>query len=141
MTVTLADAFADTVFWVALVSRADQYHARAQAWAQRVTGRLVTTDAVLTETANTLSRPDWRNRAVDLIDHVLGRPDVDVMRTGLDLWARGWELYRQRTDKGWGLTDCLSFVVMGDLGLTDALTADEHFRHAGFRAVLLDDPE
>jgi hypothetical protein len=35
----------------------------------------------------------------------------------------------------------MSFVVMGDAGLTDALTADEHFRQAGFRAVLLEDPD
>jgi len=78
--------------------------------------------------------------AVALIDHILGRPDVEVVRTAPDLWARGWALYRQRPDKGWGLTDCLSFVVMNDMGLQDALTADDHFRQAGFRAVLLDSP-
>lgn len=106
-----------------------------------MTGRLITTDAVLTETAIALARPDWRAHAVGLIDHLLGRPDVEIVRTGADLWGRAWELYRQRPDKGWGLTDCLSFVVMGDLALADAMTADEHFRQAGFRAVLLDEPE
>ena len=141
MTATLTDAFADTVFWVALVVRADQHHARAQAWSQRVTGQLVTTDAVLTETANALARPDWRGHAVGLIDYLLGRADVTVVRTDPGLWGRGWELYGRRSDKGWGLTDCVSFVVMGDMGLTDALTADDHFRQAGFRAVLLEDPE
>jgi predicted nucleic acid-binding protein len=40
----------------------------------------------------------------------------------------------------WSLTDCTSFLVMRDAGLTDALTTDEHFRQAGFRAVLLEDP-
>ena len=140
MNPTLGDVFADTVFWIALLVRSDQYHARAQAWSQRVTGRMVTTDAVLTETANALARPDWRGPAVALIDHVLGRTDVTVVVTGPDLWNRGWDLYRRRPDKGWGLTDCLSFVVIGDAGLTDALTADEHFRQAGFRAVLLEDP-
>jgi predicted nucleic acid-binding protein len=29
---------------------------------------------------------------------------------------------------------------MQDRGLTAALTADEHFRQAGFRALLLDEP-
>ncbi|QDU21626.1 type II toxin-antitoxin system VapC family toxin [Urbifossiella limnaea] len=140
MTTPLGDVFADTVFWVALVVRADQYHARAQVWSQRVTGRIVTTDAVLTETANTLARPDWRSQAVALIDHLLGRADVEVVRAGADLWGRAWDLYRRRPDKGWGLTDCLSFVVMADIGLTDALTADDHFRQAGFRAVLLEEP-
>ncbi|MFV9677847.1 MAG: hypothetical protein ACNYVW_09390 [Methanosarcinales archaeon] len=39
-------------------------------------------------------------------------------------------------DQEWGLTDCISFIVMGNPGLTDALTADEHFEQAGFRALL-----
>ncbi len=140
MTAPLTDAFADTVFWIALVVRADQYHGSARAWSQRVTGRVVTTDAVLTETANALARPDWRAHAVSLIDHLLGRADVEVVRTGPGLWERAWNLYRQRLDKGWELTDCVSFVVMDELGLADALTADEHFRQAGFRAVLFEDP-
>lgn len=135
----LGDAFADTVFWVALVVRADQYHARAQAWSQRVTGRIVTTDAVLVETANALARPDWRGHAVTLIDRILSRPDVEV-RAASELWPRAWEMYCHRADKGWGLTDCMSFVAMADAELTDALTAGDHFRQAGFRAVLLEDP-
>jgi len=42
-------------------------------------------------------------------------------------------------DKEWGLTDCISFIVMGDHGLTDASTTDEHFEQAGFRALLRED--
>ena len=38
--------------------------------------------------------------------------------------------------KEWGLTDCISFIVMEDNGLTEALTTDEHFQQAGFRALL-----
>ncbi|MFM5956954.1 MAG: PIN domain-containing protein, partial [Dolichospermum sp.] len=42
----------------------------------------------------------------------------------------------QREDKEWGLVDCISFIVMQDRGITDALTADTHFQQAGFRALL-----
>lgn len=45
-------------------------------------------------------------------------------------------MYRDRADKEWGLIDCMSFVVMNDQGLTDALTADSHFSQAGFRVLL-----
>lgn len=141
MNVNLDDVFADTVFWIATIVRADQHHARAQAWSQRVTGRLITTDGVLTETANALARPDWRGHVVALIDQLRSRPEVFIVNTDATLWNRGFELYRARADKRWGLTDCVSFEVMGDLKLTAALTADEHFQQAGFRALLLEDPQ
>ena len=38
----------------------------------------------------------------------------------------------------WGLTDCISFTVMAEQLLTDAVTADEHFRQAGYRALLME---
>lgn len=136
---SLGDVFADSVFWIALVVKADQHHARSRAWSQRVTGRIVTTTGVLLEVANALSRPAWRAAAVELLDHIQSRPDIEVRPLDSALWSRGWGLYRTRPDKGWSLTDCMSFLVMAEAGLTDALTADEHFRQAGYRAVLLDD--
>jgi hypothetical protein len=54
-----------------------------------------------------------------------------------DNWfTAGIELYTSRPDKDWSLTDCISFVVMQDRGITDALTGDHHFEQAGFRALL-----
>jgi uncharacterized protein len=52
------------------------------------------------------------------------------------LLNRALQLYSERPDKTWGLTDCISFIVMWDRGLTDAVTADMHFVQAGFRALL-----
>jgi predicted nucleic acid-binding protein len=96
---------------------------------------------VLLETANTLARPNWRAQAIGLIDHLQQRLDVRIVPLQELLWQRGYALYRKRLDKGWSLTDCISFLVMQEAGINDALTADEHFRQAGFHAVLLDDPE
>jgi predicted nucleic acid-binding protein len=140
MTASLGDVFADTSYWLALLVKQDQYHSRAQAWTARITGCITTTAAVLLETANALARPAWRASAVALIEHLRQRDDVRVVPFEPALWARGWDLYRNRADKAWSLTDCFSFLVMQQTALTDALTADEHFRQAGFRAVLLEDP-
>ena len=140
MKVVLKDVFADTAFWIGLVVKQDQYHERAQEWSLRIVGRVTTTAAVLLETANALARPAWRSHAVDLIDHLQQRHDVDVLELSADLRNRGWDLYRRRPDKAWSLTDCVSFVVMEERGLIDALTVDGHFRQAGFRAVLLENP-
>jgi hypothetical protein len=49
---------------------------------------------------------------------------------------RGLALYAARPDKEWSLTDCVSFLVMQDHGVTEALTADHHFEQAGFVALL-----
>jgi uncharacterized protein len=140
MTQLLNNVFADTAHWIALVVKQDQYHARAKTWSRQVRGRIITTEAVLLETANGLARPVTRGAAVALIDHLHQSPEVSVVTVLPDLWRRGWDLYRGRPDKAWSLTDCISFLVMRDHGLTDALTTDDHFRQAGFRAVLLDEP-
>lgn len=50
------------------------------------------------------------------------------------------ELYRARPDKNWSLTDCLSFIVMEQRGLTEALTTDRDFEQAGLRALMLSLP-
>lgn len=63
-------------------------------------------------------------------------PAVRIVPAGRSLMSRGWELYSQRLDKEWSLTDCISFVIMEDRGIKDALTGDHHFEQAGFRALL-----
>lgn len=140
MTETGQNYFADTVFWIALIVKQDQYHERARQWALRISGRITTTVAVLLETANALARPAWRVQCIALLEHLQQRPDVEVVSLSQELWQQSWTLYRERPDKAWSLTDCLSFQVMQGAGLANALTADDHFRQAGFRPVLLDEP-
>ena len=55
--------------------------------------------------------------------------DSRLLQRGLDLLAR-------RADKNWSLTDCISFVVMEEEGIQEALTIDRHFEQAGFKAQL-----
>ncbi len=61
---------------------------------------------------------------------------MEIVPLSEALYARAAKLYRERADKEWGLTDCISILVMQDRGLTDALTTDGHFQQAGFRALL-----
>ena len=134
----MATYFADTSFWVALVDRRDLYHSRAIERSLNIGGSIITTDAVLLETANTFSRPDWREKVIELVNHVRARDDVEVLPLSGAIWVRGWKLFSDRPDKSWSLTDCISFEVMRERGLTDALAADAHFHQAGFQALLLD---
>lgn len=136
----MADLFLDTSFAIALAASTDRHHARAQDLAtqlERDKTRLVTTAAVLLEIGNALARPRYRSAAVALLAALESDPQVEVIPLSPSLYRRGFDLYRQRSDKSWGLTDCISFVVMSERSLGEALSADEHFEQAGFRALLL----
>jgi predicted nucleic acid-binding protein len=138
-----AEVFLDTAYAIALSSPNDQFHPRAIELADELETsgtRLVTTRAVLLEIGNALSKPRYRQAAVRLLDSLEADPRVDIVPVSEPLYARGLQLYRERPDKEWGLTDCVSFLVMRDRGLTEALTTDEHFQQAGFRALLRDAP-
>jgi predicted nucleic acid-binding protein len=128
--------FADTSFWIALVDRGDSFHEAAVELSGGLDGRITTTEAVLLETANSMARPDWRPRVIALIEHLRRRPDVEVLAWTADLWHQGWLLFCNRAGKAWSLTDCMSFEVMRERGISAALTADSDFTQAGFQVLL-----
>jgi uncharacterized protein len=63
-------------------------------------------------------------------------PDTIIVPAASDLLQQGFDLFSRRPDKEWSLTDCISFVVMEDYGLSEALTSDSHFEQAGFKKLL-----
>ena len=87
------------------------------------------------EVADALSAPTARSTAVAFLKAVRADPLFDVVGYGPAVYQAGFDLFAARPDKAWSLTDCISFSVMAQRGLSDALTADHHFEQAGFRAV------
>ena len=128
--------FADTFYYLALLSPRDSAHAQAVSITRRLRSRLVTTAWVLTEVGDAMSLPKDRELFMALLDGLNGNPKVTIVPAGQGLFDRGVEFFRKRPDKEWTLTDCISFVVMADEELTDALTGDHHFKQAGFKALL-----
>jgi hypothetical protein len=128
--------FADTFFFFAILNRADPLHARAAAFSRSNRQLRLTTDWVITELADGLSRVPDRERFMDLYRHVQLSPAIRVVPASRALLEEAIALYAARPDKDWPLTDCISFVVMRDEGITDALTGDQHFEQAGFTALL-----
>jgi predicted nucleic acid-binding protein len=61
---------------------------------------------------------------------------LKIIRLDKILFDAGWQLYKQRLDKEWSLTDCISFVVMRHESITQAFTSDRHFEQAGFMKLL-----
>lgn len=134
----MSDVFADTSYFLALINPADRDYARARNVTERRLGRLITTDWVVVEVANAMSRTHLRPYFLTIVDQVRNDDRNSIIAAERSLLERGLNLFRSRPDKEWSLTDCISFVVMHDHGLHDALFADRHFQQAGFRALLLE---
>lgn len=135
----MIEVFLDTSFAIALSSLTDQNHVRAVELANQIETnriRLVTTQAILLEIGNALSKQTYRTAAIQLLESLEADSTVEIVLLTKDLYKAAFSLFKQREDKEWGLVDCISFIVMQDRGITDALTADRHFHQAGFRALL-----
>jgi hypothetical protein len=133
------EVFLDSSYAIALATPKDRFHAEASRLAtemEHARTRLVTTRAVLLEIGNALAKQRYRDAAIRLFEAIHSDPVIEVRPLSEELYQRSFELYRSRADKEWGLVDCVSFIVMRDRGLYNALTADEHFRQAGFRPLL-----
>ena len=132
----MSEVFADTFYFLALHNPADRAHEVAVAATDRLPGPLVTTAWVLTEFADALADGPNRAACVAFIEDLRNNPEVTLVAPTSGLFESGWALYCQRTDKEWSLTDCISFVVMRERNITEALTGDRHFEQAGFSALL-----
>jgi predicted nucleic acid-binding protein len=135
------EVFLDTSYAIALSSEKDKYHQRALELAEQLEKacpRLITTRAVQLEIGNSLSKPRYRHAAIQLLNSLEADSTIDIIPLSEELYAQAFELYCTRRDKEWGLVDCVSFVVMTERKIIEALTADDHFQQAGFQALLKD---
>jgi hypothetical protein len=128
--------FADAYDFFAILNPNDTSHAQALAYATDHDEPIVTTAWVLTELADGLARTANRHAFSQLVDRIRAEPENEIVPPTEALMARGVQLYDSRPDKTWSLTDCISFVVMQDQGITGALTGDHHYEQAGFTALL-----
>jgi predicted nucleic acid-binding protein len=128
--------FADTHYFLAVANPRDPFHTRAVAAHRGQAATVLTTQWVLIEVGNGLSKRHLRGLFQTLIGSLEEQGLAEIIPASPDLFSRGCALYFSRLDKEWSLTDCISFVVMRDRNLTDALTGDHHFEQAGFRALL-----
>ena len=128
--------FADAFFFFAMLNEKDAAHQTAKSFSAQTDAPYVTTAWVLTEVADGCASPDRRGVFLRLLDMLNESPDAKIVPSSERRFERGIELFRQRPDKDWSLTDCISFVVMKDEGIADALTGDRHFEQAGFQALL-----
>ena len=131
----MTTVFADTFYFLALLNRHDEAHAKAVKYSGLI-DKLVTTEWVLTELADGLASSRHRRMFVQTRQDMLADADAQVIHFEKQLYDDGIQLFHNRTDKQWSLTDCISFVAMKRESITEALTGDHHFEQAGFVALL-----
>src|SRR5258708_5893066 len=124
--------FADTFFFLALLDSREARHADAAAASRESQLQLITTEGVLAEFGDAYCHPEAGGDFVSLSRALIRHPRVKITPADTRLFQRGVDFFEQRPDKEWSLTDCLSFVVMRDEGITQALTGDKHFEQPGF---------
>lgn len=131
--------FVDTGAWISLLSRGDSQHAQIVQWLEKFKREkrgLVTTSAVLLEVLDGLSRHHFRYLSAFFRRQLSELDRLEIVHLDEELFQRGWDFYDAREDKDWSLTDCISFVVMQERGISEALAHDHHFMQAGFRVLL-----
>lgn len=132
----MAAIFADTFYFIALLDSSDASHLKAVAWSRQKGVSFVTTEYVLLELGDAFHAPGQREEFVVFQDAVRTDSKFRVVTSSPQLYIAGLNLFRRRRDKHWQLTDCISFALMKDRSLREALTGDQHFEQAGFSALL-----
>jgi predicted nucleic acid-binding protein len=131
--------FADTGYWVAILNPDDGLHQTSISVTLTLSSlRIVTSEMVFTEVLNSFSKQGafLRQNAITLIQQSVRKPNVEIIPQTSDLFYEAVNLYQQRPDQAWSLTDCASFCIMQQRNILEALAHDKHFEQAGFVALL-----
>ncbi len=127
--------FVDSFAWIATINKSDNYHEISLRILEELLNKqakLITTNYVLIETINALSKREFRKTVIEFIDKLEKSPSVQIVKITDEIYNNAWTLYQQRIDKDWGITDCTSFEVMKIFNIKKAFTNDKHFDQAGY---------
>jgi predicted nucleic acid-binding protein len=135
------EALVDTSGWASFFVRNEPFHTLAKRLVRRWQARgvrVVTTNYILVELVALFTSPMRIPRLLQIshIDTIRSAPWAEVVHVDPALDADAWALLKTRQDKEWSLVDCVSFVVMQQRGVREALTTDHHFEQAGFVRLL-----
>lgn len=126
--------FLDTSFIIALEDADDQNHRAAAAfWKtfKKKPQKIITTSYIFDETITFLNRRINHEKAAEVGKLLLSSPSVELIHISEEHFDKSWRLFLKYRDKGFSFTDCISFLVMEEKSVKQALTFDEHFKQAG----------
>lgn len=130
--------FGDTFYWIALLNPKDDWHQAVLTYAYNYPHqKIITTDGIIEEVLNYASSRGFvmKQKALLLYKKMLQEPNIEVISYNSQLRELGLKLYEQRLDKGYSLTDCISMIVMRQMGIKEVLSHDKHFSQEGFNLM------
>ncbi|HEX8463070.1 MAG TPA: PIN domain-containing protein [Abditibacterium sp.] len=132
--------FVDTGYFLGLISPGDDLAVRVAQWEMQIREPLLTSEFVWLELADALSSPRNRSIVRPFFSSLRQEKGIEIVSVSSALFEKGLRFYDARNDKNWSLTDCISFVLMQERGISRALAFDHHFEQAGFEALLRREP-
>jgi predicted nucleic acid-binding protein len=129
----------DTSGFFALMDARDPAHLKARRWlvSERGRARPLTTEWIIGETCTLLVARKRPHLVARFLDYLEQSAVLLVLNPDEALLASAKELIRRQAEQGYSFVDCISFCVMKERRISQALTTDEHFRKAGFSALLV----
>jgi predicted nucleic acid-binding protein len=133
----MKQVFVDTSAFSALADKKDDNHTKAVSFNKTISRiRLVTTNYILDELYTLLLLHTGYGKTVEFksrLDFLIARNALTVVWISELIATQTWQIFEQfNTDKQWSFTDCTSYIVMKERGITEAFTFDHHFSQMGF---------
>lgn len=134
--------FIDTLYWIAILNPRDTYHGAAVQLDDHLKNvKFVTSELVLVEFLSYFSGfgEVFRIKAVQFVNELFRNPNIEIVRFTRDSLLKSIDLYNNRRDKEYSLTDCNSMVIMIDKKINEILTYDHHFTQEKYTVMITKD--
>ena len=126
----------DTSGWFCIFDEQDARHSAA-ATIYENTGQKITHSFVIAEfIALSEARKKHRREMLEFTHYLVTDSEVGIVWVDEGLNGEALALLRRRIDKEWSLCDAVSFILMENRNIVEALTTDHHFEQAGFVKLL-----
>jgi predicted nucleic acid-binding protein len=135
----LKPVFVDTSAFIAMGNRRDFFHVaaiKAKEKLKQENRNLITTEAIFLEFGNAFSAVALKPSAIKMMEAIRLSKKWTVIGIDEKIMNQSFNLYKQMSDKDWGLVDCTSIIVAKNLGISEIFTTDHHFEQAGFQILL-----
>lgn len=128
--------FIDTSAFYALNDPHDRCHSEAKSYLDAVRNALhvalFTSNYIIDESLTLIRMKLGHDIAVRFGTQVRESKVLTIIRIEEDIEEAAWDIFQSFTDKEYSFTDCTSFAVMKQQGISDAFAFDKHFRQHGF---------